>query len=187
MDVGIDEVGRGSWAGPLLVVAAKANSKLPLGLKDSKRLTKIQRLNFYRLLVGVCNFGEGWVSAHEIDRRGLSKALNLGARRALKQLKVAEGDKIILDGVHNYLPKDYTNVIYYARADITQPIVSAASIYAKVIRDNYMVGLSKKHRGYHFESNVGYGTKVHREAIASLGPINKIHRTSFKPIRELSS
>ena len=84
--VGVDEVGRGCWAGPLLVVAARAHSGLPDSLTDSKLLSKKQRELILNLLSNCCNFGEGWVKVDEIDTLGLANALKLGVSRALESL-----------------------------------------------------------------------------------------------------
>ncbi len=183
--VGIDEVGRGCWAGPLLVVAARAKDSLPPGLRDSKLLSKIQRQKHYDSLVKVCDFGEGWVTPVEIDKIGLTKALSLGAERALTSLRANHSIPIILDGSHNYLPINFINVTNFPKADNLEPIVSAASIYAKVSRDNFMLKLAEKYCLYGFDRHVGYGTKAHLEALKSHGAISGIHRFSFKPVAEL--
>src|SRR3989338_5730926 len=96
--IGIDEVGRGCLAWPLLVVAARQTSGLPQGLADSKLLTRKQRESLFILLQNACKFGEGWVLAAEIDQRGLSGAMRLGAARALRSLGVKHHEKIIVDG-----------------------------------------------------------------------------------------
>ena len=165
--VGIDEVGRGCWAGPLLVVAARATSELPANLKDSKLYSRRQRQEILKLLSICCDFGEGWVGAVEIDNRGLANALRLGVSRALKNLGVQTSEEIIMDGKINYLPKKYKNGKTLIDADNLIPIVSAASIYAKVARDRLMIGLASKHPAYGFEKHVGYGTKTHILALKS--------------------
>ncbi len=223
--VGIDEVGRGSWAGPLLVVAAKQDScthapgtifpcgahsayyntppsasqeeiapgtqvrescrysgKLPDGLTDSKLLTRIQREKMFEELIKTCEFGEGWVSTGEIDQDGLANALRLGIARALKALKVINSEQIILDGSINYVSKLFTNASCLVDADRQIPIVSAASVYAKVSRDRFMQELSLKHPNYGFQNHVGYGTKAHQLALKNFGIIDGVHRMSFKPI-----
>jgi len=184
--VGVDEVGRGCWAGPLLVVAARAGDKLPAGLKDSKLMTKKQRETIYQLLSTNCQFGEGWVSAAEIDSRGLADALRLGISRALKALKVSADEEIIMDGKVNYVPTKFTNVKCLVDADVLIPLVSAAGIYAKVRRDAYMSKLKTIHPLYGFERHVGYGTAAHRLAIEQNGVIKGLHRLSFKPVQILS-
>jgi ribonuclease HII len=183
--VGVDEVGRGCWAGPLLVVAARATAELPAGLKDSKLLSKIQRQKILDLLSICCDFGEGWVKAAEIDKHGLAPALRLGVRRALADLKADVSEEIIIDGKVNYLPKKFSKGRYLIDADNLVPIVSAASIYAKVRRDSYMDRLSKKYPAYGFERHVGYGTKTHQEALSSFGLIKYVHRLSYAPIARL--
>jgi ribonuclease HII len=184
--IGVDEVGRGCWAGPLLVVAAREKDKLPSGLKDSKVMTKLQREKMLDLLSISCEFGEGWVSVTEIDREGLAAALRLGVSRALLALKAENDEEIIMDGKVNYCPPDFSNVRCIVNADALIPLVSAAGIYAKVRRDAYMSKLKESHPLYGFEKHVGYGTKAHREAIERNGIIEGLHRMSFRPIQVLS-
>jgi ribonuclease HII len=185
--VGIDEVGRGCWAGPLLVVAARATSELPKSLTDSKLLSKKQREEILNMLSICCEFGEGWVKASEIDENGLANALRLGVLRALKDLKVLEGEEIIMDGSVNYVDRLYVNVKCKVNADLNVPIVSAASIYAKVTRDKFMTELGLKHPNYGFEKHVGYGTKTHKLSLENFGVIKGVHRQSYKPILALLS
>jgi ribonuclease HII len=97
-------------------------------------------------------------------------------------LGVQANDKIIIDGLVNYCPQEFTNVQTVAKADQLHPTVSAASIYAKVLRDAHMVRAAKFHPFYGFEKHVGYGTALHQNALKVHG-ISKIHRTSFKPIQ----
>jgi ribonuclease HII len=181
--IGIDEVGRGCLAGPLLVVAAKATGQLPGSLDDSKVLSRARRESLFEQLVGVCQFGEGWVKPCEIDKLGLTAATKLGVVRALRMLGATNQDELIIDGNINYAPKSYKKVSVVIDADALVPIVSAASIYAKVKRDAYMRNLSKRHPKYGFETNVGYGTVFHLSAIDSAGAIRYLHRQSFAPFR----
>lgn len=180
-------MGRGCLAGPLLVVAARATNDLPPGLKDSKLLSRNQREQLLNKLSSCCEFGEGWVKCSEIDRFGLSKALRLGARRALENLNAAKDEEIVLDGSFNYLPKKYKNSKALIKADNSVPIVSAASIYAKVTRDRFMFDLAKKHPSYGFENHVGYGTKAHMLALRTGGAIKYVHRQSFLPVANLGA
>lgn len=177
--IGVDEVGRGCLAGPLLVVAARASAELPLGLKDSKLLTSQKRQEFYKELIKICDYGEGWVSATEINSHGLAKALKLGVQRALDNLGADAEEDILLDGIVNYVPPKYKKSHCEAKADNNYPVVSAASIIAKVKRDECMRQLSIQHPGYGFESHVGYGTVVHLKAIEELGILEGVHRTIF--------
>lgn len=180
--IGIDEVGRGCWAGPLLVVAARQKAVLPEGLADSKVLTKTRRLALIGLITGSCDIGEGWVEPDEIDALGLTAAMRLAVERALLALKTLPDESIIMDGNYNYCPDRYLNVDCVIDADATHPIVSAASIYAKVKRDQYMTDLAQTLPGYGFESHVGYGTKAHRLALQEHG-VSASHRRSYKPIQ----
>ena len=183
--IGVDEVGRGAWAGPLLVVAArqKPNRSLPDGLTDSKLLTDLQKEQYYQDLLIVCDFGEGWVEVDEIDEIGLAAALKLGAERALSMFGDTT-EEIIIDGSINLLKDDTRNVRTQVKADLHVPIVSAASIYAKVIRDKHMWRLHYIDPTYDFKNNVGYGTAEHIEALKKHG-VGKHHRKSFKPIMKL--
>lgn len=183
--VGVDEVGRGCWAGPLLVVAARATDDLPKGLKDSKLLSRKQREEILDLLSICCEFGEGWVRAAEIDEHGLAAALRLGVSRALRKLGAEVNEEIIMDGKINYLPKKFIKGKVLVSADNLVPIVSAASVYAKVARDKYMSELAKKHPQYYFEKHVGYGTKAHIDALNLYGAIKSVHRFSYAPIFSL--
>jgi ribonuclease HII len=164
-------------------VAARQKSPLPDGVKDSKLLTRTQREDLFEDLIKVCDFGEGWVLAVEIDKRGLSGAMRLGVARALRSILVSHHDKIIVDGPVNYLPKIFRNFQCLIDADALVPLVSAASIYAKVRRDRYMIELAKKHINYGFENHVGYYTPQHRLALQRLGPLARVHRQTFRPLR----
>jgi ribonuclease HII len=183
--IGIDEVGRGCWAGPLLVVAARLSGVLPEGLTDSKLLTRQQREVIFQDLTTNFQFGEGWVSAKEIDEGGLANALKLGVGRALKNLGAKSSDEIIFDGKVNYIEPKFKNSKCIVNADMSVPVVSAASIYAKVTRDKFMAELSLNYPAYGFEKHVGYGTKTHKTALDIHGIIDGIHRTSYKPVKNL--
>ncbi len=183
--VGVDEVGRGCLAGPLLVVAARQKAKPPTGLRDSKLLSRKQRERLYPALITSFEFGEGWVSASEIDKLGLGRGLRLGVKRALDQVKPEHSEEIVIDGIVNYVPVTYSNSRCQVDADEFMPLVSAASIYAKVTRDRFMGILSEKYPDYSFDRHVGYATARHFQAIEELGPIKSVHRLSFAPLRQL--
>lgn len=183
--VGIDEVGRGSWAGPLLVVAARAKSTLPAGLIDSKQLSKLRRESLYDLIKEACLIGEGWVQPEEIDTHGLAGAMRIGVSRALVSLGVAFNDEIVMDGNVNYCPKEFLRASAVIRADSLHPVVSAASIYAKVKRDRYMVQIAKLYPNYQFDKHVGYGTELHRTLLNEHG-VSALHRRSYKPVKDLT-
>lgn len=182
--IGIDEVGRGAWAGPLLVVASrlKKDHKLPLGLKDSKKLSKIQRDKLAADIVPACDIGQGWVSADMIDSLGLSQALSAASLLALMQIDAAENEPIVIDGNINFIANsNYKNVITKVKADDSEPLVSASSIVAKVLRDELMAELAGKFPQYGFEAHVGYGTRQHILALQEHGT-SPIHRQSVKPV-----
>tara|TARA_Y100000114_G_scaffold132804_1_gene131783 strand:+ start:618 stop:1586 length:969 start_codon:yes stop_codon:yes gene_type:complete len=185
MILGIDEVGRGPWAGPLVVGAVVLNVPIE-GLTDSKKLTKKRRLELNdSILKDSAGWGLGWVSNKEIDTIGLSEALRLATRRAVEQI-TAPYHEIIIDGTINFLsntPKG-AYVTTLKKADLLIPAISAASIIAKVARDTYMMQQDTIYPGYSFGSHVGYGTAAHQAAIQRFG-VTPLHRTSFAPIAAL--
>lgn len=195
MILGIDEVGRGAWAGPLVVGACILNNAQIEGLADSKTLSKKQREKLAKEIADSSAIvGLGWVSNSELDEIGLSSSLKLATRRAVEKVQLecrerkVKFDEIIIDGTVNFLTD--TSLEKYAstlkKADLLISSVSAAAICAKVARDNYMSGLATKPEFlvYNFDKNVGYGTAQHRAALEQFG-ISQIHRKSFKPIADL--
>ena len=196
--LGIDEVGRGPWAGPLVVGAVilgatfldPENSTLRdayLALDDSKRLTPARRTALSAIiLTHAAATGLGWVTAAELDRYGLSASLKLATRRAVKPILATKThfDEIIIDGTVNFLQTTplRDRVTTLKRADHLVKEVAAASIIAKVARDQYMINLTQQYPGYGFEKHVGYGTAQHRAALAELGPCPE-HRLSFRPLQ----
>jgi ribonuclease HII len=182
MIVGIDEVGRGCWAGPLVAGAVLLGEPIK-GLKDSKKLSKIQRERLdAEIRVMAAAYGLGWVTPQEIDTIGLTAAVKLAMERACEQITMPY-EQIIIDGNLNFFagnPKASTLV----GGDNLVPAISAASIIAKVARDQYMAALSARYPGYGFEKHVGYGTAVHSAALKQLG-VTDMHRKSFKPVLAL--
>lgn len=186
MIVGIDEVGRGPWAGPLVFGAVILGGETIEGLDDSKKLSKKRRLDLDKeIRQKAQSFGLGWVSPAELDEVGLSQACELGCRRALEQIGVSY-NQIIIDGTVNFLKNTgkgpYVTTI--KQADQLIPSVSAASILAKVARDTYMTAQAELLPEYDFAGHVGYGTSRHREALLEFG-VSQIHRRSFKPVAAL--
>ncbi|HEX8390651.1 MAG TPA: ribonuclease HII [Candidatus Saccharimonadales bacterium] len=185
MVVGIDEVGRGPWAGPLVFGAVVLGDASIEGLTDSKKLTAKRRealsIEIHEQAAAV---GLGWVSASEIDEFGLSAALRTACRRALEQI-TAPYTQIILDGTVNFLSDTGKGpyVTTMKQADLLVPSVSAASIVAKVARDAYMIEQDAVYPGYGFSRHVGYGTTMHQRALKQLGT-TPLHRMSFKPLGE---
>lgn len=183
MIVGVDEVGRGCWAGPMCVGAVAFDDALTIdGLKDSKLLSAKQRKNItMRIKQQASAIGLGWVSATEIDRLGLTAALTLATTRALGQI-VVDYDQLILDGATLF--SDDPRAIALPKADSLVPAVSAAAVVAKVARDTYMQLLGPQFAKYHFVKHVGYGTLLHRQMLELYGP-SAIHRRSFRPIKDM--
>lgn len=187
--VGIDEVGRGCWAGPLVAGAVILREPIE-GLRDSKKLSKKRREVLALEIYEKAFVGLGWVRPAEIDEIGLTKAVQLAMLRAVKDLhsKTIVYDEIIIDGNFNFFANvqglHTASVQTMIRADDTVPAVSAASIAAKVARDNYMIKEALSYPDYKFEVNVGYGTAAHIGALKQRG-VTDIHRKSFKPIARL--
>ena len=190
--LGVDEVGRGPLAGPLVVGAVilpEAEKDWFCELKDSKKLTAKKRERLSGLILAEAAVGLGWVSNVELDALGISEALRLATRRAVKMvqgLKVSFS-QIVIDGKVNFLKdtplEKYVSTV--VKADDLIKEVSAASIVAKVARDKYMVDLAVKYPEYGFEKHVGYGTLAHRKAIEKFGVCPE-HRRSFEPCKSLT-
>lgn len=180
--IGIDEVGRGCWAGPLLVCGVRIEESLLSGLKDSKQLSKVRRK---KLTVEIKQQAENivlaWVQPQYIDMYGLTASMEYACRTVFSSL-FKQGDSIIIDGNINYL-KDVPQVQTMIKGDENIPAVAAASIIAKVSRDSYMEAMNIEYPQYNFDSHVGYGTQAHIAALESHG-ICAIHRRSYKPIQK---
>lgn len=178
--VGIDEVGRGCWAGPV-VAGAVALDKPIEGLKDSKNLSKKKREELtIKIKAEAKAVGLGWVEASIVDEVGITEAVKLAMQQALDKINV-NYDEVIIDGHLNFLA-DQPKTRALIKADDTEPSVSAASIVAKVARDNYMSEIAADYPDYGFEKHVGYGTALHLERLKLYG-VSSLHRRSFKPIK----
>jgi ribonuclease HII len=175
---GLDEVGRGAWAGPVTVGAAVTGlRKAPEGLTDSKLLTEKRRTELAPVLAGwVTAYALGHASPQECDELGMTAALRLAATRALEALPVRP-DAVILDGKHDYLggPWQVRTVI---KGDQSCVCVSAASVLAKVQRDAMMAEIGLGHPAFGFADNAGYPSPVHRAALEEYGPTEQ-HRLSW--------
>ena len=181
---GVDEAGRGPWAGPVVAAAAILDpGDFPAGLNDSKKLsTKRRETLFDALTEGPAQIGVGLATVAEIDQFNILQATYLAMRRAIDALPAAPALALI-DG--NRAPKDLPcarqTVI---KGDARSLSIAAASIVAKVTRDRIMAQLAETHPGYGWERNAGYGVKAHREALTRLG-VTPHHRRSFKPIHKI--
>lgn len=182
--IGIDEVGRGCWAGPLVAAAVEfAEDVEILGLTDSKKLTAKRRVFLVQeIKAQATSIGVGWVFPKEINALGLTETVRLAMQRAIDQITLS-GQDIIIDGNYNYLPK-IPNTSAVIKADGSLQAASAASVIAKVLRDEYMAQLATKYPQYGFERHVGYGTTEHRRALEKHGVL-PVHRINYKPIRAL--
>lgn len=183
---GIDEVGRGPLAGPVVAAAVILDRRrlprsLRYGLDDSKKLTAEAREEFAAALWSKARIGVGAASAAEIDRINVLQATFLAMHRAVAALGIIP-DRALIDG--NLAPKLPCPTRTVVGGDGLSLSIAAASIVAKVLRDGIMRRLATRYRGYGWETNVGYGTEEHRAAIVRLG-LTPHHRLSFSPQRDL--
>lgn len=181
---GVDEVGRGPLAGPVVAAAVILPRKLPRtvarDVDDSKKLTLADRERLDFAIRGCAMVGVGEASVAEIDSVNILQAAFLAMRRAMAQLSVVP-DLALVDGnQHPGLPVPCQMVI---GGDGIHLSIAAASIVAKVVRDRMMIALADQHPEYGWHSNVGYATPAHRNALKRFGPTPH-HRTSFAPVRE---
>lgn len=177
---GIDEAGRGPLAGPVVAAAVILPAKgRPKGLYDSKQLSAEAREELALMIRDIGIVGVGIASVEEIDRLNILRASHLAMRRAFDALSPVPVAAIVDGNLAPDLPCPIECVI---DGDVIVPIVSAASIIAKVARDRMMAELCTTYPGYLFSKHKGYGTPEHLQALARLGPC-AIHRLSFKPVR----
>ena len=176
---GVDEVGRGAWAGPVVAAAVvfPKNIQFPTDLYDSKLLLPRQREHLSKLIYRLArSVGIGSADVHTINKQGISKATHIAFRSAIKNLLI-KPDHILVDAF--YIKRlRRGNQTPIKKGDVICASISAASIVAKVYRDYIMRNLSKKYPQYHFGKNKGYGTRVHQEAIRK-NNFTEIHRRSF--------
>ncbi len=191
---GLDEVGRGAWAGPVTVGVAvvDAGAEPPAGLRDSKLLSEARR---EALFAPVASWCRAWAVGHaaptECDRLGMTAALRLAAHRALASLSVVP-DALLVDGRHDYVsppsaesPADLGEVTTVVGGDARCISVAAASVLAKVTRDRLMRAQADDFAPFEFERNKGYPSPVHRRALAGCG-LTSIHRRTWSYVDELA-
>lgn len=181
--VGIDEAGRGCWAGPLVASAVILDHETITGITDSKKISAKRRTELAEIIQQrAVAVGVGIVTNDEVDRVGLTAAVRLAMTRSMEKISV-NYDQIIIDGNYNFLsdnPKSTTLI----KADSVIPCVGAASIVAKTARDRIMHEAASEFPEYGFDSHVGYGTKNHLEKLQLHGPC-RLHRLSYKPLQTL--
>ena len=181
--IGIDEVGRGPWAGPLVSVAAYGRDRdVPTRVTDSKSLSQKVRDDLHQEIVKSVRLSIGWTLPAELDELGLSAATSQAMELAV--LNLNQVAPIYLDGNVDYLPNH--NVELVPKGDLSVPLIGAASIVAKQLRDRYMQHIDSCYPEFGFGAHVGYGTKQHKVALEKYGPSQQ-HRRSFKPVQRLIS
>ena len=179
---GIDEAGRGPWAGPVVSAAVILNEKnIPDGLNDSKKLSEKKRLSLYSSIYNFHFVGVGISSIEEIDSMNVLQATFLSMNRAVEDLN-PQPEHILVDG--NLDPGLNFKTKCIIKGDSISISIAAASVIAKVTRDNLMLKLDKEFPNYNWKKNKGYGTAEHRNALELHGPC-KYHRKSFSPINKM--
>ena len=179
---GIDEAGRGPWAGPVVSAAVILNEKnIPDGLNDSKKLSEKKRLSLYSSIYNFHFVGVGISSIEEIDSMNVLQATFLSMNRAVEDLN-PQPEYILVDG--NLDPGLNFKTKCIIKGDSISISIAAASVIAKVTRDNLMLKLDKEFPNYNWKKNKGYGTAEHRNALELHGPC-KYHRKSFSPINKM--
>ena len=177
--IGVDEVGRGPLAGPVISAAIILNKEIiPEGINDSKKLSKKKRIIINEQLISHHSYAIGVATVEEIDKINILQASLLSMKRAILGLKIVP-KSILVDG--NKLPDLEYKMYPIVKGDSKSVSIAAASIIAKVYRDKLMEDLSIQYPGYYWEKNSGYGTKQHLLALNNLG-ITPIHRKTFAPI-----
>ena len=189
--IGIDEVGRGPWAGPVVACASiiYEGTEIPDTITDSKKLTDKKRQVLSKILVEKTPYCLGIVEAESIDKLNILQATFLAMYKALEGLKQKldiNDDEyyVLVDG--NKIPpfESFKNSECIVKGDSISLTIAASSIIAKVYRDDLMAEYAKTYPYYSWEKNAGYGTKAHQEGLAEHG-ITDLHRKSFKPIAKI--
>ena len=186
--IGVDEAGRGPLVGSVVAaaVAFPPGSRID-GLTDSKKLSEIKREALYNQITSECYWSFAQSNSNEIDQINILEATMLAMKKAVEQLMLLIEDNsqtisVLIDG--NRCP-DIQNSRAIIKGDLTEPVISAASIIAKVTRDRQMIALDQEYPEYGFSKHKGYGTKAHLEALANFGPIQGQHRFTFAPVKKL--
>ncbi len=180
---GVDEVGRGPLAGPVTAAAVVLDpDNIPEGLNDSKKLTAKKREALFELILATADVSVAHASVEEIDEINILRASHLAMERAIAGLSKTP-DHLLIDG--NMVPRGVTmSNETLVKGDGRSVSIAAASIVAKITRDRIMVDLAQQFPGYGWETNAGYPSKQHKEALLQQG-ITQHHRRSFKPIHNI--
>ena len=181
---GVDEVGRGCLAGPVVSAAVVLKKSINLNLlKDSKKISFNKREEVSEHIKKNSWYALGIASVEEILNLNILQASLLSMKRAIEKLEIKPGITLI-DG--NFAPRGLKNYKTIINGDEKIKVISAASIIAKVYRDRFMIRLSKKFSNYAWDRNFGYGTKAHFEGLKKFG-VTSHHRKGFKPIHKILS
>ena len=186
--IGVDEAGRGPLVGGVVAAAVAFPRGFRIdGLTDSKKLSEKKREALYNQITRECYWSFAQSNSNEIDQINILEATMLAMKKAVEQLMLLLEDNsqtisVLVDG--NRCP-DIENCRAIIKGDLTEPVISAASIIAKVTRDRQMIALDQEYPEYGFSKHKGYGTKAHLEALANFGPIQGQHRFTFAPVKKL--
>ena len=186
--IGVDEAGRGPLVGSVVAAAVAFPPGFKIdGLTDSKKLSEKKREALYNQITSECYWSFAQSNSNEIDQINILEATMLAMKKAVEQLMLLIEDNsqtisVLVDG--NRCP-DIQNSRAIIKGDLTEPVISAASIIAKVTRDRQMIALDQEYPEYGFSKHKGYGTKAHLEALANFGPIQGQHRFTFAPVKKL--
>lgn len=180
---GVDEVGRGPLAGPVTAAAVVLDpARIPDGLNDSKRLSAKRREALFDVIMDMAEVSIAHASVEEIDDLNILRASHLAMERAVAGL-TSPPDMALIDG--NLIPRNLSVPAQAViKGDALSVSISAASIMAKITRDRIMWDLAQQFPGYGWESNAGYPSKSHKEALQNLG-VTPHHRRSFKPVHNI--
>ena len=186
--IGVDEAGRGPLVGSVVAAAVAFPPGYRIdGLTDSKKLSEKKREALYNQITRECYWSFAQSNSNEIDQINILEATMLAMKKAVEQLMLLLEDNsqtisVLVDG--NRCP-DIENCRAIIKGDLTEPVISAASIIAKVTRDRQMIALDQEYPEYGFAKHKGYGTRAHLEALANFGPIQGQHRFTFAPVKKL--
>ena len=186
--IGVDEAGRGPLVGSVVAAAVAFPPGFRIdGLTDSKKLSEKKREVLYNQITSECYWSFAQSNSNEIDQINILEATMMAMKKAVEQLMLLIEDNsqaisVLVDG--NRCP-DIQNSRAIIKGDLTEPVISAASIIAKVTRDRQMIALDQEYPEYGFSKHKGYGTKAHLEALANFGPIQGQHRFTFAPVKKL--